>query len=216
MSVDIDQLPIPDWGLHCPECNYALVGLPSHRCPECGIEFRMQDIVQPWDRLREPWFTGHELPLPDWGLYCPECDSNLYGIEAYECSACRSALAPPIDLLPERDWFRLTKDLRGSLSNSFCETLLQAHDIPHRRDRPPVYIHRTEVESELLATREFYFDVRYVLTNELKLMAEGRQLAAGPPLICPTCNAESPGNFTLCWKCGHAIVDSTDSHAPPT
>ena len=68
MDIDLNTLPIPDWGLICPKCRYPLVGLPAHRCPECGTEFDMADVVQTWHRLRDPRFTGHELPLPDFGL----------------------------------------------------------------------------------------------------------------------------------------------------
>ena len=45
MPVDLNQLPIPDWGLRCPTCSYLLKGLPSHRCPECGTQLPMAGLV---------------------------------------------------------------------------------------------------------------------------------------------------------------------------
>src|SRR5262245_57025867 len=46
---DSDALPIPDLGLHCHQCGYPLAGLTSHCCPECGWQFKMDDLVPPGD-----------------------------------------------------------------------------------------------------------------------------------------------------------------------
>jgi hypothetical protein len=35
------RLPLPPT---CPKCDYDLRGLPEQRCPECGTEFRWEDI----------------------------------------------------------------------------------------------------------------------------------------------------------------------------
>ena len=50
--------------LFCPECAYDLVGLPENRCPECGLEFDIDELrrrysddeqpVVPWDFRRTP------------------------------------------------------------------------------------------------------------------------------------------------------------------
>jgi len=35
----------------CTECGYLLGGLPEeHRCPECGVEYKMEDINQQWQQ----------------------------------------------------------------------------------------------------------------------------------------------------------------------
>ena len=40
-----DGEPIPaEWNLHCDSCGYALTGLTSRRCPECGERFSPRDI----------------------------------------------------------------------------------------------------------------------------------------------------------------------------
>lgn len=47
MEFDPDALPIPALGLRCPRCEYLLDGLPRRRCPECGREFTMDELVPP-------------------------------------------------------------------------------------------------------------------------------------------------------------------------
>jgi len=49
MEFDPDALPIPALGLTCRRCGYLLDCLPQHRCPECGWQFEMDDLVPPGD-----------------------------------------------------------------------------------------------------------------------------------------------------------------------
>ena len=122
MDIDLNALPIPDWGIECPTCHYPLVGLPSHRCPECGTEFDMAEVVKPWHRLREPRFTGHERPLPDFGLLCQACRHPLAGAERYECPDC----GVPFDvevMRPRRTWFIVDQSLCGDVSLAGLEPL---------------------------------------------------------------------------------------------
>lgn len=49
MTLDPHALPVPDLGLRCRTCGYLLAGLPQHRCPECGIEFNLDDHIPPGD-----------------------------------------------------------------------------------------------------------------------------------------------------------------------
>ncbi len=49
MSFDPNSLPVPDLGIKCLTCGYPLAGLPSHRCPECGVEFAMEDHIPKGD-----------------------------------------------------------------------------------------------------------------------------------------------------------------------
>jgi len=32
--------------IQCPSCGYRLAGLPEARCPECGAEFRLKQVVE--------------------------------------------------------------------------------------------------------------------------------------------------------------------------
>ncbi len=43
--LDLHALPVPDLELRCRGCGYPLAHLPSHRCPECGLGFRLMDYV---------------------------------------------------------------------------------------------------------------------------------------------------------------------------
>jgi hypothetical protein len=55
---DTSPLPEEAW-LRCPGCDYCLVGLTEHRCPECGVPFDIEHLralgsetpqpVHPWD-----------------------------------------------------------------------------------------------------------------------------------------------------------------------
>lgn len=38
--------PIPDVGLRCPKCRYALAGLLVPRCPECGYEVDLDQLFK--------------------------------------------------------------------------------------------------------------------------------------------------------------------------
>lgn len=43
------RLPLPPT---CPKCDYDLRGLPEERCPECGTEFRWDEVRK---RARRTW-----------------------------------------------------------------------------------------------------------------------------------------------------------------
>lgn len=45
MEFDPEQLPVPDLGLTCRHCGYALNGLTRHRCPECGHDFTLDEFI---------------------------------------------------------------------------------------------------------------------------------------------------------------------------
>ena len=49
MHFDPEALPVPDLGLRCLECQYQLTGLMSHRCPECGRPFTMDEHIPAGD-----------------------------------------------------------------------------------------------------------------------------------------------------------------------
>lgn len=51
----------PTAKLVCPRCDYSLRGLPSPRCPECGVEFRWEDLGNV-DEARTSGFFEYCLP----------------------------------------------------------------------------------------------------------------------------------------------------------
>lgn len=49
MQFDPESLPVPDLGLRCLDCHYELTGLMTHRCPECGRNFTMDEHIPTGD-----------------------------------------------------------------------------------------------------------------------------------------------------------------------
>lgn len=202
--VDIEQLPIPDWGLTCPRCGYALRGLTRHRCPECGSALFMREIIQPWTRLRGPMFTGYELPIPDFNLTCMQCGRSAAGWSSRACPQCGTAFDPAA-YLPESKWFRVDAEIRGVLLEPVAEVLLAERQIPHftRGDRtlPGIILGQVGEAAQLMSPSEFYFEVRFVLWSEnRRILSE----AGGPDQrewTCGDCGESSPATFDLCWNC---------------
>ena len=203
VEIDLDRLPIPDWDVHCPRCGYPLRGLPEHRCPECGARFRMQDVVHTWTRLRDPFYTGHESPLPDFGLRCTRCGQSLAGAVGGRCPHC----GEPFDIghfRPPGDWFVIDESLADPLPLAAAEVLLANHYVPFVRldERRPVelYLGSRAVGSRLRVPSEFFFDVLYLLRRTRDEMQHARASAA-TPWGCPSCGETVPGHFEQCWNC---------------
>jgi len=74
--VNVDQLPIPDWDLHCPGCGAALAGLSEHRCRQCGRRFNIRQLLE------------LKRPVPALDLYCEECGYSLNGLPEHRCPEC--------------------------------------------------------------------------------------------------------------------------------
>ena len=203
MPVDLQQLPIPDWELHCPQCRYPLVGLPTHRCPECGLKLEMEQIVGPLVKLREPRFTGAERPLPDFGLLCGRCRRPLAGAAGNDCAHCGSPFVcdPPED----RDgWVRIDADLSAPLSVMHLQSVLADEQVPHvpyqlRSDEQtaiPVPLARRT----MLVRREFWFEMRWLIARATRDMRD-RVRESGEEWTCPTCGEAVPYTFDICWQC---------------
>lgn len=207
MDIALDQLPIPDWGLGCPNCRYPLRGLPLHRCPECGTELDMSTIVQSWTRLRPPRYTGEELPLPDFGLSCAACGEPLAGATSRACPQC----AEPFDLQvlrPRRDWFVLDQVMCGPVPVPGVQAVLAAELVPHfpveERTVGEIYCGHSMLYNGLRVAGEFYFEVLWLLTRARREMEQVRAAGGTRNWTCPHCGEENPGNFELCWNCARA------------
>lgn len=203
MEIDLNVLPIPDWGLRCLRCRYPLIGLPSHRCPECGTEFEMADVVKPWHRLRDPSFTGHELPLPDFGLLCQRCRQPLAGAPTRQCPSCGAGFDPEA-LRPHHKWFLVDQITCGDVALAGLEALLGAEHVPHIHARgkllAEIYGVKQIIGSPLLVPREFFFDVLWLIRQAaLDMQRIRRQPEAD--WTCPKCGESVPGHFDVCWKC---------------
>ncbi len=81
VMLDIDQLPIPDWGLRCLNCDAPLAGLQIHRCGACGQPFDMRYLL------------SMHRPIPNIGLVCQECGYLLTGLMDERCPECGTEFA---------------------------------------------------------------------------------------------------------------------------
>ena len=207
MDIDLDQLPIPDWGLTCPRCGYALLGLPSHRCPECGLKFDMRDLVRSWTRLREPRFNGSELPLPDFGFTCPDCEYPLSGAPDCHCPRCGTRF----DLQehrPIRPWFNVATTLEEQVPMQVIEGLLLEEYVPHVlvEGQDPFGLSNRG----LMISSDFYFDFLWLMRQHGRRPAAVREARQEQSWICGQCNSENPTNFDVCWSCGGQREDLSE------
>ena len=207
MDVDLQQLPIPDWGLLCPSCRYPLKGLPRHRCPECGLQFDINELIRSWTRLREPRFTGQELPVPDFGLTCGTCGEPLTGAESCACPHCHAGF----DLAaqqPPTPWFVLDRDLCGDVPIPTLQVLLAAEDLPHvpvkEKTLSEIYMGQSMTITRLRVPTEFFFETLWLIRHAQVEMEAARTLGRAQRWPCGQCGEENPGNFELCWNCGEA------------
>ena len=198
MEVDLFQLPIPNWGLVCPTCGYLLNGLPSHRCPECGTEFDVASIVPTYARLREPRFTGHELPLPDFGLTCAKCGAPLSGAVSRACPRCGAAFDPEA-LRPSGEWFPADTSLRG---DRVTQLLLDEAYIPYvAREEQNAFT--GQLGLSLFVSSEFYFEFLWLTGQGAGQLGSTGNSLPNCPWSCPSCAERNPPNFEVCWNCRH-------------
>jgi predicted RNA-binding Zn-ribbon protein involved in translation (DUF1610 family) len=195
VEINLAQLPIPDWGLTCPACHYPIRGLPTHRCPECGQTLVIEELIGPWTRLRDPRFTGHELPLPDFGLLCRACQRPLAGATDFTCPACGAAFDPET-WRPRRTWFILDAELCGPLPVPGVQALLAAESVPHfpmlEMTVGEIYGGQSIMVNRLRVASEFYFEVRWLLAQARQELGAWR---------CARCGEDNPAHFELCWNC---------------
>jgi len=205
MQVDLDQLPIPDWGLLCPNCRYPLKGLPSHRCPECGRNFDIRRLVRPWTRLRAPRFTGKELPLPDFGLVCRACGTALAGATRHQCPTCAEPF-DPLALQPATEWFVLDARACAPLHILVVQDLLTSEQIPYipadEASLRELLAGRSLFQNRLRVSSEFFFEVLWLLAAARRELYTARRRRAAGEWHCPYCRQANPGHFEICWNCG--------------
>ncbi len=200
MEIDIEQLPIPDWNLACRKCGYPLKSLPRHRCPECGLKVVMSELVQPWTRLREPQFTGRELPLPDFGLVCGECDAPLAGATEFRCPGCRAPFDPR-DGAPTGEWCKIPPALLGDVLSQAVEIILVEEFIPYvrreQRDLSRILGVDALADVRIEVPGEFYFDLLAALRRHELTTASPDD----PDWTCSNCHEPNPATFKTCWNC---------------
>jgi len=216
-EIDLYALPVPDWGLTCPVCEYALRGLPEHRCPECGTRFDPAELVRPWTQLRAPRYTGGERPVPDFGLTCPDCDAPLAGAPDEHCPGCRRGVAALLEP-PAREWVPLDPRCYAGLSVGEVELILGRDYVPfytgRERGLRDIYMGTGLTRGRVHVPRAFYFDALHALRAELGEIARRRAESVGQTRRCAGCGEESPGHFDVCWSCGAALDGPGDAGSP--
>ena len=212
-TIDIHQLPIPMWDLRCPDCHYDLTGLPSHRCPECGLSFDIADVVQSWHRLRAPTFTGREQPVPDFGLECAKCDEPLVGSMGSVCGHC----AAPLDLekvRPTRKWFTLDRMIRRGVPMDLIEALLVEEQVPYRIEKDQtageIFGFTTMDQVRIRVLSEFFFDFLHLVRIREEEQQSDVERAAQDRWTCAECDEKNPGHFDLCWSCSEDRPDQPE------
>ncbi len=204
MDIDWAQLPIPDWGLTCPGCGYLLQGLPSHRCPECGLQIDVAELIRSWTRVRDPRFTGQESPLPDFGLPCPACGQPLVGARERTCPHCAAVFDPEAWRSP-RAWFLVDAALCRALPIPGVQALLAAEGVPYfpvmEMTIGEIYGGQSIMVTRLRVPSEFYFEVRWLLQRARQEMEAVRTAGEQAQWRCLRCGEENPSHFEVCWNC---------------
>lgn len=150
---------------------------------------------------REPLLTGHERPLPDFGIGCGRCGESLAGAPGDACPHC----GEPFELeamFPSGSWVDIVHHIPPRL-HPIAKNLLYAAQVPYLLNinayaraiggtgaGPIAY-------TGLRVPREFVYDALYTLTGANRPPAE----YAMSEWRCPACREHVPAGFELCWNC---------------
>lgn len=209
-DIDIHALPVPDFGLTCPRCDYALMGLPEHRCPECGSVFNVEELIRPYTALRPPEITGRELPVPDLGLSCPDCDALLDGAPTHECPTCGRAFDME-EFCPSGRWV-MAFSSPDSVKMTCAEMVLRQHLVPILYGDDELRktfgaLGSTRFGPRIEVPRAFYFEARLILRRETaRAEAIHANGLAEQEVDCPKCGEGNPTTFEVCWNCAEPLM----------
>lgn len=158
----------------------------------------MEAALPTYSRLREPYFTGHESPLPDYSLYCEHCQGPLAGASGQRCPQCNH----PFDIekwKSRRPWFEATAALRRDIPLAVTIALLDECYVPYfvEQSRDPFGSSVTR----LLVRREFFFDLLWILSQARLETKDQTRVEPRSAWICPSCAEKNPAHFELCWQC---------------
>jgi hypothetical protein len=158
----------------------------------------MAAIVPSWTRLRDPRYTGAELPFPDFGMACDACDAALAGASERACPVCGSAFDAEA-ARPSKTWFVVEPLLHEPLPIALVESILATEDVPHIV-REGLSAFGTSYRN-LLVPSEFYFECLWLIQDaRLRIEAE-HQKPSSDAWLCRGCGEENPAGFARCWHC---------------
>jgi hypothetical protein len=161
----------------------------------------------------QPFFTGNELPLPDFGFVCRECNYELRGLPSRRCPECGSEFDPQAMLGDELNLqvtsVRTEEELRG------VEEVLNVRRIPYTvakgnslQDMFGLAVGAKA--GRIMVPRDYYFDALWWLRHGLAgpstttdEAGEDSAEPAGPAAdwTCPSCGEVVPGDYEMCWSC---------------
>ena len=162
----------------------------------------MEQIVRSWHRVRDPRYTGGELPVPGFGLTCSQCGVELTGAARHICPTC--GLDFDLTLLaPSTKWFQVDRYLSAGLPQQVVIGLLDEAYVPYvvSHERGVLEIVGGPAPPRLRVVGEFYFDFLFLVTQESKRLAQRRSGAQNHTWTCTNCGEDNPGSFDVCWSC---------------
>jgi len=181
--------------------------------PEAGATAEERALVAPPGR---PFFTGRELPIPDFGWHCTDCGYELRALSRHLCPECGTPFDPEA-LLGNEPSVSLCP-VSSEVERAVVKSVLDARRIPHRFEATDTLGDtlkmRLPSETKLglvKVPREFYFDAVFWLRRATEAEPSAATCAGcassesdeeeGPDWTCPNCEESVPAGFDMCWNC---------------
>jgi hypothetical protein len=165
----------------------------------------MAEVVRPHHRLRAPRMTGRELPFPDFGLACSECEAPLAGARVQCCPGCGRPFDPP-GFLPKGEWFEVEGWMLGSVSPPIAEMILMQEQLPHLVRESKNFV--AMGYAQLMVPTEFFYEFLWLMReSEMVRLADddwggdGEEEGQAGDWVCAACGETSPDGFDVCWNC---------------
>ncbi len=155
------------------------------------------------------WIDVDALPVPDLGLACMGCGYPLAGLMSHACPECGAGFSLEA-YIPTGDMPTLVAD--GALVRAERDIieLLQAYRITYVEQHGPLALlsHPGMVPNESAALgvmRDQYFEAVDLIRRwrHDEPLPPAVELLERDPWRCAQCREENPGNFEVCWSCGH-------------
>lgn len=132
MPFDPSTIPMPDLGALCRICGYPLVGLGAHRCPECGWQFSLGDLIPPGEW---PIVQLYGQPVPVTQAVCAIL--NIEGI-AFEDNIIHALWGVNVGRTPAT-WLRVDRSVYFDAVHALLEALAGRRPVDaneSKRDTP--------------------------------------------------------------------------------
>jgi predicted amidophosphoribosyltransferase len=162
-----------------------------------------------------PFFSGFELPVPDFGLVCAGCKYPLQGLSRHVCPECGREFNPE-KVLGEEPTLQVCL-IHSEVEHAAAVSVLELRGIPNMLESPDpiaqtfsMSLGRKRQVGRLMVPREFYFDAIFWLRNSANSACDERDGCEKDSLSeaeetedwhCSQCDESVPAEFTMCWNC---------------